>query len=51
MEKLILFIAEQWLLVAALLSCLMLLSFHESRRASRRLSTCPEITTMGIESM
>jgi rhodanese-related sulfurtransferase len=38
MEKLILFIAEQWLLVAALLSCLMLLSFHESRRAGRALT-------------
>ncbi|WP_372865258.1 rhodanese-like domain-containing protein [Spongiibacter sp.] len=38
MEKLILFVAEQWLLVAALLSCLMLLSFHESRRAGRALT-------------
>lgn len=38
MEKLILFIAEQWILVAALLSCVVLLSYHESRRAGKNLS-------------
>lgn len=38
MEKLILFIAEQWLLVAALLSCILFLSFHESRRSGRGVS-------------
>ncbi|MGB1905715.1 MAG: rhodanese-like domain-containing protein [Spongiibacter sp.] len=38
MEKLILFIVEQWMLVGALLSCVILLSYHESRRAGPALS-------------
>jgi rhodanese-related sulfurtransferase len=38
MEKLILFIAEQWLLVAALVSCVLMLSYHDSRRAGRSLT-------------
>lgn len=38
MEKLILFIGEQWILVGGLVSCVMLLSFHESRRAGKALS-------------
>lgn len=38
MEKLILFVGEQWLLVAALGSCLFMLSYHESRRAGRQLT-------------
>ena len=38
MEKLILFVAEQWMLVGGLLSCVMLLMFHESRRSGRGLT-------------
>ncbi len=32
------FLAQQWILVGALLSCVLLLSFHESRRAGKALS-------------
>ena len=35
MEKLIPFVAEQWILISALISCLLLLSFHESKRAGK----------------
>lgn len=38
MEKLILFIVEQWMLVGALLTCVILLSYHESRRAGPALT-------------
>ncbi|WP_373083668.1 rhodanese-like domain-containing protein [Zhongshania sp.] len=38
MDKLIPFVAEQWILVSALISCLLLLSFHEQRRAGKALT-------------
>jgi rhodanese-related sulfurtransferase len=38
MEKLIPFVAEQWILISALISCLLLLSFHESRRAGKSIT-------------
>ena len=38
MEKLIPFVAEQWVLISALISCLLLLSFHEQRRAGKALT-------------
>ena len=38
MAKLILFIAEQWILVAATLTCVFMLLYHESRRAGKTLS-------------
>ncbi|MDF1693315.1 MAG: rhodanese-like domain-containing protein [Zhongshania sp.] len=38
MDKLIPFVAEQWVLISALISCLLLLSFHEQRRAGKSLS-------------
>ncbi|MFQ3200021.1 MAG: rhodanese-related sulfurtransferase [Zhongshania sp.] len=38
MEKLIPFVAEQWILISALISCLFLLSFHESRRAGKSIT-------------
>lgn len=46
MEKFILFIAEQWLLVTALISCLLLLSYHESRRSGRALSPQQVVTLL-----
>lgn len=45
MEKLILFITEQWLLVGALVSCMFMLSYHESRRAGRQL-TAQQVVTL-----
>ncbi|WP_414728201.1 rhodanese-like domain-containing protein [Zhongshania aliphaticivorans] len=38
MDKLIPFVAEQWVLISALISCLLLLSFHEQRRAGKALT-------------
>ncbi|MBW2940797.1 rhodanese-like domain-containing protein [Zhongshania aquimaris] len=38
MEKLIPFVAEQWILISALISCLLLLSFHESKRAGKSIT-------------
>jgi rhodanese-related sulfurtransferase len=38
MEKLIPFVAEQWILISAVISCLFLLSFHESRRAGKSIT-------------
>ncbi|MBD2859971.1 rhodanese-like domain-containing protein [Spongiibacter sp. KMU-158] len=38
MEKLILFLAEQWMLVGGLLSCIFLLSYHDSRKSGRSLT-------------
>ena len=38
MDKLIPFVAEQWILVSALVSCLLLLSFHEQRRSGKALT-------------
>lgn len=38
MDKLILFIAEQWLLVGGLLSCAMLLMYHDARRSGRAIT-------------
>lgn len=38
MDKLILFVAEQWLLVGGLLSCALLLMYHDARRAGRAIS-------------
>ena len=38
MDKLIPFVAAQWVLISALISCLLLLSFHEQRRAGKALT-------------
>ena len=38
MESFIVFLGQQWILVAALLSCILLLVFHDSRRAGESLS-------------
>ncbi|CAA0078605.1 putative protein YibN [Zhongshania aliphaticivorans] len=38
MEKLIPFLAEQWILISALISCLLLLNFHETRRAGKSIT-------------
>lgn len=38
MEKLILFVADQWMLVGGLLSCIFLLSYHDSRKSGRSLT-------------
>jgi rhodanese-related sulfurtransferase len=38
MENIIPFVAEQWILILALISCLLLLSFHESRRAGKSIT-------------
>lgn len=50
MEKLILFVAEQWMLVGGLLSCVMLLSFHESRRAGKQLTPHQVVSLVNQES-
>ena len=38
MEKLILFIGEQYILIAATLTCVLMLIYHESRRAGKTLT-------------
>lgn len=38
MESFIVFLGQQWMLVGALLSCILLLVFHDSRRAGATVS-------------
>lgn len=38
MEKIIPFVSDQWILISALIVCLYLLSFHESRRAGKSVT-------------
>ncbi len=50
MEKLILFISEQWMLVGGLLSCVFLLSYHDSRKSGRALTPQQVVNLVNKES-
>ncbi|MFT5033920.1 MAG: hypothetical protein ACI9OO_001856, partial [Bacteroidia bacterium] len=38
MESIIVFLGQQWMLVGALLSCVLLLVFHDSKRSGEAVS-------------